>query len=38
LDRPGWVAQAETLELVTSGDAVEAGEQELNRLFGSPPA
>ena len=38
LARAAWVARAETLELVTSGDAVEAGEQELNRIFGSPPA
>jgi hypothetical protein len=31
-----WLAQAETVELVTAGAAVEAGERRLARLLGHP--
>jgi len=33
LTRPEWLAQAETVELVTAADAVEAGERALARLL-----
>jgi hypothetical protein len=33
LDRAAWLAQAETLELVTATAAVDAGERELARLL-----
>jgi hypothetical protein len=34
LDRGAWLAQAETLELVTATAAVDAGERALARLIG----
>jgi hypothetical protein len=33
LERAAWLAQAETLELVTSGAALDAGERALARLL-----
>lgn len=37
LDRAGWLAQAETLELVTAPAAVAAGERRLADLLGDAP-
>jgi hypothetical protein len=34
LDRSEWLAQAETVELVTAADAVDAGERLLEELLG----
>jgi hypothetical protein len=34
LERAAWLAQAETLELVTAGAALDAGERAVTRLLG----
>lgn len=37
-DRFAWLAQAETVELVTAADAVRAGERALAQVLGGDPA